>query len=234
MTRLDSKAIDAAYLQAGNEFRVGTQRWWGDAVVGRDAIYLLQSAPARGRKVFAPFEQVADRLLPSRSLAAGPVNQIPESVRTDPHWPVRASGHRAALVIPRNEVAFLYHERGKLETRLVFRDVEVAIPHGRFGGGRVREFAEAAGWPMFWDGRAINLPDRSPRQLREQVRTLRFGRPTLSYSVITIGFILGASPIALQFARGLNADLVSTLWLTAWIAAAVLLLFGWVALRRGL
>ena len=219
------------FLDAGNEFRVGTERWWGDAIIGPDAIYLLQSAPARGRKYAALLENLADRVLPSRTLPAGPVTHIPDSVHNDPQWPSRQAGYSGVLIAPKEEVRFLYHQAGKLETRFIVKGVEVAIPHGRFGSKRVRSFAEAGGWPMFWDGVPVNLPER---QLREEYASLPFGRPYISYSALTAGFLLGALPIALQFARNLDPNLVSTLWLAAWVGGVALILFGWVALRRGL
>ena len=231
---MSTTPTDPAYLHAGSEFRVGTGRWWGDAVIGADAIYLLQGAPARGRKVMAVFEVLADRLLPARTLPAGPVDDVPASVRADPGWPVRSSAHVGAVIVPKDEVPFLLHERGKLETRFAFRGVEVAIPHGRFGAARVKAFAEAHGWPMFWDGTPLNVPGRSPQQLRSESRSPPFGRPTVSYAAITAGFVLGAAPMLLELAPNLDRDLVSTLWLTSWLTGAAVLLFGWVALRRGL
>jgi hypothetical protein len=221
------------FLHVGNEFRVGTERWWGDAVMGAEAIYVLPSAPARGRKYAAVMERLADRLLPTRTLPRDVAATVPDALLADTDWPVPGAGKRPAIIVPRAAVAFLYHERGKLETRLVFRGVEIAIPHGRFGAKPIRTFAEAAAWPMFWDDTPINLPGRSGAQVRAELKTLPFGRPTLSYALIGGGFVLGALPIGLQLARGLNPDLVSTLWLAAWIIGVALILFGWVALRRG-
>ena len=221
------------FLNAGDEFRVGTARWWGDAVMSEDAIYLLQRQPARGRGLAAAFEVLADRLLPRRSLAGSAYVEIPDAIRSHAAWPARQTDYVAVVVVPKQEVAFLHHERGKLETRFIFKGVEIAIGHGRFGGKRVREFAEAARWPMLWDGEPVNLQDRSKRQLDEEVRALPFGRPVISYATITSGFLLGVLPMLLAAFPRMNQDVVNTLWIAGWLAAVALILFGWVALRRG-
>ena len=221
------------YLDAGGEFRAGTARWWGEVVIGVDAIYLLQSRPARGRSFLALFELLADRLLPSRTLPVIDYAEIPDVVRGDAAWPTRHASYSGALVVPKPEVAFLYHQPGKLETRFIFRGIEIAIPHGRFGGKRIREFAEAAGWPMFWDGAPINLPGRSKQQLLCEVDAMPFTRPVVSYAAIATGFVLAVAPMLLELAPRMNRDLVSTLWLSGWIGGVALVLFGWVALRRG-
>ena len=87
---------------------------------------------------------------------------------------------------------------------------------------------------MFWDGVPANLPGRSKRQLREEYASLPFGRPYISYATLTSGFLLGALPVALQFLRNVDPNLVSALWMAAWVGGVALILFGWVALRRGL
>lgn len=222
-----------AFLLAGCEFRIGTAPWWGDAIISPDAIFLLQTRPAKLRSYLAIAEQLVDRVLPSRTLPAKPYAAIPESVRGDAQWPARRDSYRGALIVPRRAVPFLYHERGKLDVRFVFDGVEIAIVHGRFGGRRVRAFAAAAGWPLFWDGVAANVPGRSEQQLRADAVALRLRRRHVSHVVIAAGFVLGTVPMSLELVPGLNRDLVSTLWGTGWIVGVALVLFGYLALRRG-
>ena len=135
-------------FHAGREFRVGTVRWWGDAVISAEAIYLLLEAGAEGDGVFLLFDFLADRLLPHRTLPHVPYAEITQAVRDDRRWPAKQANYVGVIVIPKSEVAFLLHERGKLRTRLIFNGVEIAIEHGRFGGVRVRDFVDWTRWPM--------------------------------------------------------------------------------------
>jgi hypothetical protein len=219
------------FLLAGNESRVGTVRWWGDVVIGEEAIYIVQGQRARGRSILALFELIADRVLPKEELLGGSYLQIPEAIRNHPAWPVRGSADSRVLIIPRDAVDLIHHQRGKLEVRLIFNGIEIAIDHGRLGGGAVKSFLQATGWPLIWDKKLINISAESAARARKSAKPLRV--PYISYTTIACGFALGVLPMLLMLLRNVDKDLISTLYFVGLIGGVSLILFGWVAQRRG-
>jgi hypothetical protein len=223
------------FLLASNEARVGTARWYGKVVIAADAIFIIESEEARAHDLFELFDFAADVVLPRRELPATNYIQIPESVRNHPAWPAssEASGCKV-VIVPRNAVELLYHRRGKLEVRLMVSNVDVAIMHGRFGGGRIKAYLASAGWPLIWDNEEINLPHQSASLLRSKARVGMFKSPRLGQGLIASGLVIGSLPMLLQFVRNLDRDLVSVLTFVGWGLGAALVFFGWTALRRGL
>jgi hypothetical protein len=229
---MSSPSSSSPFLRAGNEARIGTTRWWGDVIFSADSIYIFQSQPARLRSFGAIFEALADRLLPRHELSTPPT-QIPDSVRNHPDWPARDSSV-PVLIIPRDSVEFLHHQRRTLELRFIFCGVEIAIPHGRFGGRSFYNFLAASGWPMIWDDRPINLAPDSAATSRAKLRAKPFRTPHISYSLITGGFLFAILPMSLTLLRNIDKSFRNNLYFACLIFGVSLILFGWVALRRGL
>jgi hypothetical protein len=221
-------------LLAGNESRVGTTRWWGNVVLGRDAIFIFQEIPARGRKFFIPFELLADYLLPRREIVGGSYAEIPQTVRTDAEWPVRDDPCCPVLIVPRSAVKFIHHRNRRLEARFYFSGIDIAIPHGRFGDKRLKTFLAAAGWPLIWNGELINIPSDSGVLLATKSRGRIFPTPWISVATMTAGFVIAAVPMLLYLVPRMDQNLLSDLYGTGWILGILLIMFGAVALRRGI
>lgn len=224
----------SAFLVAGNDCRVGSVRYLGDAIIASDAIYIFQDRRARLRSFVRPFEIMVDRLLPQKELPGAAYVSIPESVRNNPNWPVRKDSGRPVLIIPRKSVEPLYHPKGSLEVRLIYSGTEVVLHHGRFGGKKIRDFLETTGWPVVWDNQPVNIPQGSPLAEQAKVTQKSFRSPKLSYTLIGLGFPLATIPLFLaSIVPKYEQELVGSLAMVTLIIGAGLILFGWVAGRRG-
>jgi hypothetical protein len=223
----------STFLLASNEFRVGTVRYWGEAVIGEDAIYLFQERRARGRSFVVLIEALADRILPVRQFLGESYAAVPEAIRNHPEWPVQRDVSCPVFVVPRAAIDFLHHKKGTLVVRFNFSGIDVAIYHGRFGGGTIRSFIKSTGWPAFWDNELVNADETLAirRQANESVRQL--GAPTLSYLIIGGGFLIGILPIYLLTLRMFDHGPLENLMFVCWIISVLLIFFGWIALRRG-
>jgi len=217
------------FLVAANESRVGTVCWVGDVIISKNAIYIFQEKELRSDNPLGVFiELLADLLFKRTTLRGGAYDDIPQDVRNHPAWPKRKSVSCPVLVVPQNTRAVMHHVKGTLSVRSVHGQTEFAIPHGRFGGDRIKAFLQANGWPMIWDGEQFNSTSPGEPLVAPPLR-----KPYVSYSMIAGGFFLAIAPMLFYVLPPIDRDLSSTLSLTGLIGGLLLLMIGWIGSLRG-
>lgn len=220
------------FLAAASEARVGTVRWTDRVIIGSDAIYIFQRRRRLAGGVLIVFELLAEWLLPKKNIDGTPYIDLPESIRSDPDWPVQTPVACPVFVIPKSSVQFLYHNRGRYEVRFIHAATEFAIPHNEFSGKGIKSFLQANGWPVVWNGEKMNI--KADAQLIQGRLGDVFRRPYISAGLVGGGILVGMSYVWMNTLGVTNRDLISVVSLTGFAVGFFLFLLGIVANLRGL
>jgi hypothetical protein len=229
--------LTSRYFEAAGNSRVGTEHWSGPVIIGPEATYILQERRSQLYRRFALVGELlhwlTERALPRRELMGQPYSELPASVRTHRDWPVSKLTSCPIVMIPCDQVETIYHKRGYLEVRLTFAGIAVSISHGRLNAKHIREFLWSAGWPMVWDDDRLNLPVNTslPGLLQERARLFRM--PPVALRFISIGALVAIVPFFIYYVPQVNEVLAGAVACTGLVVGLFLILFGGVALSRG-
>jgi hypothetical protein len=232
--RMESELSVSKYFSAGKQSLIGTERWDGDVVFGSDAIYLFQSRKIVFRRSLTMLEKLADRVLTVKGIEGRDSKKIPPAVRNDPDWPVEKGDRCPVVTVPRNAIEFLYHKKLSGKLQLIYDGMTLVIPHDQADGKNLKAFLTATGWPMIWDGEAVNLSPEQATACQEKIKAGMFHASGLSVLIFTTGVVLCMLPVLLMMSNLLHPPFAGVALILGWGLGLLSVGFAAVAWSRGL